>query len=76
MTIENIRLLERAEYLETKLLCNQREARLCRSESSDRKISIMLCKVKTIKRRAQLDIPLDDWQASFINGIEITEKED
>ena len=76
MTIENIRILERAEYFETKLLCSQREARLCRYESSERQISIMLCKVKTIKRRAQLDMPLDDWQANFINGIEITEKEE
>ena len=76
MTIENLRLLERAEYLETKLLCAQRGARLCRSESSDREISIMLCKVKTIKRRAQLDMPLDDWQAKFISGVDITEKEE
>ena len=76
MTIENLRLLERAEYLETILLCAQRGARLCRSESPDRKISIMLCKVKTIKRRAQLDMPLDDWQAKFISGVEITEKEE
>ena len=75
MTIENIRLLERAEYLETKLICSQREARFCRSDSLERKMSIMLCKVRTIKRRAQLDIPLDDWQAKFISGIDITEKE-